>query len=248
MASLIAPFRRLLLVRSMLRYLAALVLALSALGCVEAAAGTVRDERNVEELLKYLRPVLKPVGGAARIYYGGTCNFKGDLSPFPRLKLQPPSKGARGLIALRQIVQNDRRVTVTKKPFGMIRIYIGESPSQILQTNIRSLKLKPDEQYTPWLAIHAIENTPEVQAAIKPGEDAVEKLGGGLVVVSSILVQSPVVGFPHVAARQINLTLDQALDSVAKAFGAIIIYDEWKGPRGALQTSIDFQPVADYSP
>ena len=68
----------------------------------------------------------------------------------------------------------------------MIQINIGELPSPILQTKNRSLKLEPDEQYTPWLAIEAIEKAKAVEAARKPGDDAWEKIGGNEVVVSSI--------------------------------------------------------------
>jgi hypothetical protein len=214
----------------------------------EAVASSGRDERNIEALLKYLRPVLKPVDGAARIYYVGTCNQKGDQSAFPRLNLQAPSSGAVGLAAVRQIVQNDKTVTVSKDRSGMIRINIGKLASPLLQTRIRSIKLTPDQQYTDWLAIGAIEESKEVDAARTPGEKAFEKLGGGEVVVCSILVQSPVEGFPHVPARMRDVTLDQALDSVAKTFGAIVIYSEWRGPHGALHSYIDFKPVVGYSP
>lgn len=47
----------------------------------------------------------------------------------------------------------------------MIRINIGEPFSHVLQTRIGSVKLKPDEQYTPELTIVQIENTKEVEAA-----------------------------------------------------------------------------------
>jgi hypothetical protein len=217
-------------------------------GGFDTASASMADEPRVERLMKYLRPVLERVGGAARIYHVGTCTPKGELSLFPRLTLQSPSKGAVGLTAVREIVQRDRRVAILKDRSDMIRIYIGGQPSAILQTRIRSLKLKPDQQYTYWFAIEAIEKTKEVEAARKPGEDAFEKLGGGQVVVSSILVPSPVKWLPHVPARMRDVTFDQALDSVAKAFGAVIIYDEWRGPHGALTSSIDFQPVVGYAP
>jgi len=214
---------------------------------LDAVARRASDERNIEELLKYLRPVLKPAGGAGRIYYVGTCSPKGDLRAFPKLKLQRSSKVAVGLAAAREIFQNDRRVTVTKDRSGMIRINIGELPSPILQTKIRSLKLEPDEQYTPWLAIEAIEKAKAVEAARKPGDDASGEIGGNEVVVSSIIVNTAHEG-THMPARLKNLTLDQALDSFAKNFGAILIYEEWRGPRGAFHFSLDYEPVVDYSP
>jgi hypothetical protein len=225
-----------------------LVLALSGASLrTEATAESVRDERNTEAFLRYLRPVLQPVGGAGRIYYVGTCSPKDDLSAFPRLKLQRPSKGAVGLTAVRQIVQNDKRVTVTKDRSGMIRINIGGQPSRILQTNIHVIKLKPDEQSTPWFAIEQIEKAKEIEAVRKPGEEAFERIGGNWVVVSSIIVNTAHEG-AHMPAQLKNLTFDQALDSVAKNFGAILMYEEWKGPKRALHVSLDFKPVIDYAP
>jgi hypothetical protein len=224
-----------------------IVLTLGGAFALDAVARRTSDERNIKELLTYLRPALKPTGGAGRIYYVGTCSPKGDLSAFPKLKLQRPSRGAVGLAAVQQIIQNDRRVTVTKDRSGMIRINIGGRSSPILQTKIGSLKLEPDEQYTPWLALEAIEKTKEVKAACKPGDDAWGKIGGTEVVVSSIIVNTAHEG-THMPARLKNLTLDQALDSFAKNFGAILIYEEWRGPRDAFHFSLDCEPVIDYSP
>jgi hypothetical protein len=215
---------------------------------VDAEAVRTADKRNIDALMKYLRPVLKPVGGAARIYYVGTCYRNGDVSVFPRLKLQPPSNGAVGLVAVRKIIQNDKRVTVAKDQSGIIRINIGRLPSPILQTKIRSLKLKPEEQYTDLLALQVIEKAKEVDAAVKPGEDAFNKRGGGEVVVSSILVQTPTEGFPHLPAVMKNVTLDRALDSVAQTFGDIVTYEEWRGPAGALHVSFGLLFVIGYVP
>ena len=215
---------------------------------LDAEAVRTSDKPNMDALMKYLRPVLEPIGGAARIYYVGTCNRKGDMSVFPRLKLQPASSGSVGVAAVRQIVQNDKRVTVAKDLSGMIRISIGQSPSPILQTRIRSLKLKPDEQYTDLLALGVIEKTKEVDVALKPGEEAFAKLGGSEVVVSSILVQSPVKGFPHLPAVMKNVTLDQALDLLAKVFGDVVTYEEWRGPGGVVHVSLGLQFVIGYVP
>ena len=225
-------------------WIALIVLTLGGGLARDAVARRDSDERNIAELLKYLRPVLNAAGGAGRIYYVGTCSPKGDLSAFPQLKLQRPSKGAEGLAAARQIFQNDKRVTVTKDRSGMIRITIGGQPSRILQTNIHSIKLKPDEQYTPWFAIEQIEKAKEIESARKPGEEAFERIGDNSVVVSSIIVNTAHIG-RHMPARLKNLTLDQALDSFAKNFGAILIYEEWTGPRGLFRFNLDYEPVAD---
>jgi hypothetical protein len=227
-----------------------MMLSIALIGSQEGAGSVY--ESNTETFLRYLRPILKPLGGAARIYNAGTCNQKGKLSEFPLLNVQAPSAGIVGLPAVRQIFQNDKRVKVAQDRSGMIRIIIGEPPSPILQTRIRSIELLLDEPYMLWGAIWAIERSTEVKGAQNPGEDAWRKLGGDEVIVASIQIPVPdeeSTPLPsRTPARMRDITLDEALDKVARAFGGIIIYNEWSGPHGALHSRIDYQPVVDYFP
>ena len=150
------------------------------------------------------------------------------------MKLQPATNGKKGLAAVQQIFKKNKEVTVTQSASSIVRISVGNVPTQILQTQIRSLKLKPEEQYTPELALIAISGAKEVEAAMK-------RLGlEHPVVVTSIMVQEPRPGLPHLPSSIVNVTLDQAYDSVAKTFEGIVIYSVCKRPNWPGTFDADF--------
>jgi hypothetical protein len=196
------------------------------------------DDRNRDTLLKHLRPALESAGGAGRLYYIEICGA-GGVARFPRIRVQPPSKGKKGLAAVQEVFKDGNEVTVTQGRSGMIRINVGKVPSEILQTKIRLLTLKPEAQYTEQLAIIAMTSTKEVEAAMR-------KFGlEHPVVVVSIHVLEPIPGVPqpHLPRSFRNVTLDQALDSVAKTFGGIVIYGECARPTGTRFFDVDFACV-----
>ena len=146
-------------------------------------------------------------------------------APFPKLKLQSPPKGKTGLAALQHIFAADKRVRVTQNR-GVIRMVVGDVSSELLHTKIGLLKFTPREQYTEDLALRAIQTASEVEAAMR-------KRGfEHPVVVVSIMVQEPAPRRPHLPARITNVTLDEALDLVAKTFEGIVIYEECTTPNG----------------
>jgi hypothetical protein len=190
---------------------------------------------NEKAVLKYLRPVLRSAGKAARVYYAARCYDKdGDPVAFPQMQVGPPSRGKTGSGAVREIFENDKDVTVTEDPSGMIRIMVGKVPSAILQTRIRSLTLKPTQRYNPEEAIIAIESTKDV-------EDAMRKLGFEKpLVIWGLQVVEPAKGLPHLPVSMKDVTMDQALDLVAKTFRGIVVYGACAGPNGARLYFVEF--------
>jgi hypothetical protein len=81
------------------------------------------------------------------------------------VEVRQPSKETTGVVAVREIFENDKHVMVSEDRSGMIRVTIGQPASALLQTRIHSLTLKPHERYNAPLAISAIENTTEVEVA-----------------------------------------------------------------------------------
>ena len=91
-------------------------------------------------------------------------------------------------------------------------------PEEILRARISILNLNQDAQYSGAMAIAKIESSPEVQAAM-------QKLGiGGRSRSISIILEPPAEGRPHLPPSIENLTMDQALDVVARTFRGVVLY------------------------
>lgn len=106
-----------------------------------------------------IRPAIKDVGGAARIYYAAECraaeyDASGRLQlRFPGVDLQQPPRGVVGMNALARVFRNDPNVRVVQDRSGMIRITIGNVSTALLQTRLQGLSLNPDEQFSAPSAI-----------------------------------------------------------------------------------------------
>jgi hypothetical protein len=200
------------------------------------------SQRHQESVLKYLRPALMGSGGAGRIYYSMVCASEAEDGPlaFPEVKAGPPSKEKLGVTAVREIFKNDKQVKVSQDRSGMIRVMIGQPASSLLQTKIPSLSFKPDEQYNGELAIWAIFNAKEVEAAMRRLRLELPET------IFSGSTTEPEEGriFPHLPPSLKNVTIDQALDEVARAFGGIVIYESCTDAAGKRFVSIDFVAVA----
>jgi hypothetical protein len=180
----------------------------------------------------YLRPALKYVGGSARMYYAGECraaeyDTSGHLQLlFPAVHLQSPPPTATGMDAVSQIFRDDPNVTVMQDRSGMVRITIGSASTAVLQTKIRALNLDSAEQYTPQLAVlPAILGAPEVYAAERRLNVF---LNNGIIDI----VSGPREGAPHLPNIMHDVTVDQALDSVARTFKGIVTYGICRLPDG----------------
>ncbi len=123
----------------------------------------------------------------------------------------------------------------------MIRITIGQPASALLQTRIDSVRFRTEEQYNGELAIWAIFNSKEVEAARRRlGIELPETIFSG-----SITMPEEGRHFPHLSASMKNVTMDQALDVVAKTFGGIVIYETCEEQAGKRLLSLDFVQLAD---
>jgi hypothetical protein len=227
------------------RELALVVLMLVSAGACTSAAdlprGLVISQRNQEVVLKYLRPVLMSRGGPGRIDYSTVCAAKdGTPLPFPRVEVVPPSKGKTGLAMVREIFKNDKNVAVSEEPSRVIRVKIGQPVSAILRTRIRSVTLTPDEQYNAQLAIAAILNSNEFQAAMRQ-----LRFDQPFTVFDTNIVK-PGKGLPHLPASIKDMTVDQALDAVARTFKGIVIYETCVERGGKHLVSLDFVQVAEF--
>jgi hypothetical protein len=183
-----------------------------------AATGT----RNEDAMLKYLVPVLNHDAKAARIYYAASCQTDEDYPyypyPFPKINVQPPSRDVFGVSAVRQIFQGDANIKVEETPDGIIRVRIGELHDEILRTKIPRITLTPKQQYNDWASFFAIQDSNEVQAAMHKLSGHFDSEPG------SWHVTEPDKASPHLPESLTKVTMDQALDLVAKTFKEIVLY------------------------
>ncbi len=177
------------------------------------------DKHHERSVLKYLWPVLRTANKAGRIYYQAICPPDEHYPlAFRRVEVRPPSMSTADLAAVRSIFREAKDVVVAEDSPGIIRVSIGRVPDAILRTRISTLNLTPTEQYNSFAAIWAIEQAPEVRSAA-------EKLH---IVVPGRPVNMPTVrpaeGLPHLPPQLSNLTMDQALDLVARTWSGIVLY------------------------
>lgn len=187
-----------------------------------------------DDILKRMRPALESAGGTSRLYYSIPCKDGEHIIGFPKLRLRLGSHKKTGVAAVQDLFANDKNVTVSKASSGIVRITVGNASRNLLNTRIRLLKLKPHERYNPIAALLAIEANESV-------EEAARKLGLQLptMVVSEHQVD-PAAGIPHLPAVLRDLTLDQALDAVARTFKGLVIYGECEGDGRSRFFIIDF--------
>ena len=179
----------------------------------------------------YMRPALIYAGGVARVYYAGECPARDrtglvQMLPFPLVWLEPTPQGATGTDAIRQTFRDDPNVSVVQDRSGMLRITIGSVSDLVLKTRIPSLTLDRSEQYNVLSAIDKIAFTVDIYAkqnGLPFGEapSVIDHLVGGWID-----------GAPHLPATMKNVTLDDALDAVARTFGGIVVYGQCARPDG----------------
>lgn len=185
------------------------------------------SDRNRDAVLKDLRRVAGSSDIAIRLYYRGTCHSNAeDPIPFPFVRVQAFSKGKTGVAAVREIFKNDKTVTITEEPVGIIRIWIWKVPIAILQTKLSLLTLEELGQYNPDEAIIAINHTKEMQAAMR-------SLGVTPVWSASSSRALPAKELPHLPASMRNVTVEQVLDLMAKTWDGPVIFGACAVPTGA---------------
>lgn len=172
------------------------------------------------DLLRYLSPILKSSGKVGRIYSNAVCpQDDNDAITLPRIDVQAPSNDeTAGVVAVRNMFQNSRNVSVTEQKNGIIHIEIGRISHRLLQTRIDALALSPLARYNSTLAIDAIEGA----AAVKSRMDDLKIHPRSR--VYNMLVAQPAEGLRHLPSTMTNVSMDEALDMVAREFGGIVLY------------------------
>lgn len=198
-------------------------------------------ETGEDELRAALAPMLVPVGSAARLYFATQCSRdnEGTFAPFPGLALAPATANATSLDAVRAILRNERGATVEDRS-GIMKITLGIVPTDLLNTRIARLPFASEARWTPYSAIETIRNAPEVQTAMQRLN--IRFLGGNGV-VDIILGPSGDDRYPHLPSSLKNLTMDQALDAVAKTFRDLVVYGVCTRPNGQAIFWIDETPL-----
>ncbi|HEX3808963.1 MAG TPA: hypothetical protein VHW02_04620 [Rhizomicrobium sp.] len=176
----------------------------------------ITSDHNEKVALKYLWQPLKSERKGARVYYGmSECNGLRWNTPFPEILISRPSKDITDVAALRRFFVNDSSVRISDGN-GIVRIRFGEIPAAILQTKIAEIKLSPEDQYNPELAMMKIENAPEVR-------DRMRKLGiRTLSLPMNMILTPPTKGFFHLPPVLREITMDEALDVIAVTFNGLV--------------------------
>ena len=184
-----------------------------------AGTSAARND-SIRGVLTNLRPVLSSAGKAGRVYYHAICAPDDDNFPlrFPKIDVRQPAGTGVGLSIVRSIFRLDPDVTVAEDTPGIIRVRIGKVPDAILRTRLSALKLTPMGQYNSFNAIKDIVNSSQVRSAM-------EKLHIVVPVRPFIMpFVPPAEGLPHLPPALSNVTMDQALDMVARTWGGIVFY------------------------
>ena len=184
------------------------------------AASTEPGKHYERAVLEQVFPALRSTNNAGRIYYEASCP-PGEMDyplAFPRVDVQPPLKGATDLDFVRSIFRPAREKWIVEKIGGIIRIRFGKAPDTILQTQIHRLNLQPIEQFNPLLIIDAIVNSPEVRSAMADLHVVVPQR------VYSMIFTPPAEGLPHLPPEISSVTIDQALDMIAKTWSGVVLY------------------------
>lgn len=204
-----------------------LFLAIIIFWCWSRDVGAALDEStshtasavNERDVIGALRPVLRSSGKVARVYFSAYCP-PGEDAPvvFPKIKLLAPPTNVTGLAAVRALFNGSRDVSLAEEPEGIIRVTIGSVPKSLLLTRIATLRLDTAAQYKDLFAVQAIIWAPEVQSAMKKMHIRVSNK-------PIIASENPAdERLPHLPALISNITVDQALDDVAKTFRTVVVY------------------------
>ena len=187
---------------------------------VEVVPEPESKTRSMDAMLGVLRPILLSAGKVARVYYAGVCEGEDRVYSvlLSGVETQAPPSSKLGLAAVRAIFQDTDGVSVSEGADDIIRIVIGQVPMALLDTKIPAITFDLIQQYNLKMAIWAITDSDEVSRAGK-------RLGtriAGPVVRNSFAIE-PAEGLPHLPESLTDVTLDQALDTVATTFDGIVM-------------------------
>jgi hypothetical protein len=198
----------------------ALLLLAACLVCaVPSVASEAAGERETEFLaLDRLAQALRQYGGAARIYYQGSCPRETYRGMLPQIEVAPPPPDKTGLAAIRQMLRGNRHITVGERSPRIITINVGPVPNALLATRISRLSFTTDAQYNVVNAVLAIKRNPDFVAAMtRQGLTSRPKS-----ILHAVVQPDPTLR--HLAPAMTNVTVDEALDAVARTFRTILLF------------------------
>ena len=213
-----------------------LIFASSRIQEVKAASPTqvvspYESAGNQKAFLWQLRTVLGEKVG--RVYYRGSCLRDSNLGiSFRQLNVRPAPLGRSGVAAVRDMLRDEKNISVEEDDTGVIRIRIGRVSDAILNVRIPRLTLGPLEQYNAWAAIWAVQNSAEVRTAMHDLHIRTPNH------VRDLILVKPADGLPHLADVVTDATVDQVLDMIVKTFRGTILYENCAPPD---QYDIDFE-------
>jgi hypothetical protein len=231
------------MIKSTLRTIATCALSIGVLGSL----GGWHDQ---EAWGAALATGLAPAGSAARLYFAAPClttqGAAGELvyPTFPRITLVHNPADASGPQTVKKILRNERDTVVSVDQTGMTRITVGTVPSDFLNTKISQVAFGPMEQWNPSEAISAIERTSEVARSM-------HALDVGPM-IGTIRIEMILTGpgsadskVPHLPPLLRNVTMDQALDAVARTFRQLVTYGVCVQANGHKVFHIDYTPLIE---
>jgi hypothetical protein len=119
---------------------------------------------------------------------------------------------------LRSIFNVAGRIKIHSASVDIVDIDIGDPDKTILNTTISNVSFTPWEQYNAAEAVMAIERSADIRSAeVHLGMHQIGHMTTGL-------VNPPMQSLPHLSQSMSNLTFDEALNAVARTFGAIVVY------------------------
>src|SRR5438874_12614072 len=200
--------------------------------------------RNINKSVRYVASVML-ITGSQLVCGRDSLNSTGNLShssdgddkrSLGRLRAAIRSTDLSGVSYL---FAKSKKVKVTRGSSGQSAVFVGVVSAELLRTRISAVALHPIQRYNPREAIVAIMQTHEVQGKLRGLnlERPLTALGG--------VMQEPITRLPHLPTSLKNVTMEEAMDRVARTFAGVIIYGEWRDANGTRLFDVDFaRPTA----
>jgi len=183
-----------------------------------------------QAMIRSIADVLRSGHLSGSLEYRGSCYGQNDYVTrrFP-VTTAPTSHSAPPLQILREMFAKDEDMQVTQEPDGTVRMVEKAVPQDLLNVKIERLSFDDERKKdgpifssSPPAVLWFITQAPEVESFIK----------GHNIGREPRIVNEPTTTEPHVLGELNNVTLSQALDYMAKAFGGLWVYKECPGNKG----------------
>lgn len=159
---------------------------------------------------------------SVRFDYRGTCDSDDtEIIALPAIELGSTAGGHNAITRVQGLLGGNQQMSITEQPIGIVHVRFGDLTSEILQTKIGRLSLNNDERHDPREAINAIYRSPELKASLS-------RLNARHVYEMGHLIGHPVLHAAQVGPTNEDITVDQFLDDILRAFPGAVVYKECK--------------------